>query len=296
MGIAFAILSALSMSVSNVFGKRAASYGGLVPSFVVQYGTVFALSVIAFSLFSDDGIPLSLRTLAYAAVLGTFGYAGIFAYLASSRKIPMGTSLSVAYGYVPVLFFVNAAVFPDTEALSVPKLAFAASFFATVVAFLVHSSRTKSAFLRHAWMPLTTLVCWTAYFGLSNYLVKTGFTSPLGCVVLTEGSIFSVALAAFAVWIFRTKRDRPSSRIFEGIGAKPVAFGLLMATFLVIGAGCMFASYDLIAANVTNTVGLSTIPFTSALSAVFLKERLPKSDWALILAATGCLVGFLLVP
>lgn len=96
-------------------------------------------------------------------MLGISGYAGIFAYLASSKHMPLGVSLAIAYGYVIVLYFVNAEMFPS-ETLSFPRLAIATAFFASVAAFLVLESRKGRNIFQHVWLPLVSLVSWTVYF------------------------------------------------------------------------------------------------------------------------------------
>lgn len=77
--------------------------------------------------------------------------------------MPMGISLSLAYGYVVVLYFANARLFPE-EALSVPKLAVALAFFASIAAFLASESRKGNSIFKHLWLPAVSLVSWTFYF------------------------------------------------------------------------------------------------------------------------------------
>lgn len=163
MGVIFAFLSAFSYSVANLFGKKAAATSDLVPGFVAQYGLVTVFSVFFGLLSGQAYFSYSAELVLLAAILGISGYAGIFALLTSSRHMPMGISLSLAYGYVVVLYFANARFFPE-EALSVPKLAVALAFFASIAAFLVSESRKGSSMLRYLWLPLVSLVSWTFYF------------------------------------------------------------------------------------------------------------------------------------
>ncbi len=77
--------------------------------------------------------------------------------------MPLGVSLAIAYGYVIVLYFVNAKMFPS-DALSFPRLAIAMAFFVSVAAFLVLENRKGRNIFRYVWLPLVSLVSWTAYF------------------------------------------------------------------------------------------------------------------------------------
>ncbi len=163
MGIVLAFCSVFSYSVANLFGKKAAASSDLVPGFVFQYGLVTAFSLF-FALLSGQSFFLpTVELLVLATLLGVSGYAGIYAYLASSRHMPLGVSLAIAYGYVVVLYFANAKMFAS-EALSWPKLAIAVSFFVSVVAFLVLENRKGRNVFRHVWLPLSSLVAWTLYF------------------------------------------------------------------------------------------------------------------------------------
>ena len=163
MGVIFAFLSAFSYSVANLFGKKAAATSDLVPGFVAQYGLVTVFSVFFGLLSGQAFFSYSPQLAIAAAVLGISGYAGIFALLTSSRYMSMGISLSLAYGYVVVLYFVNARLF-ESEALSVSKLAVALAFFASVAAFLVSEGRKGSSLLKYVWLPAISLVSWTFYF------------------------------------------------------------------------------------------------------------------------------------
>ena len=197
----------------------------------------------AFGYFSGEAFfGFSADVLPYAAVLGVAGYAGIFAYLSSSRHMPLSTALAIAYGYVVVLYFVNARLF-EAERLSNAKFAFAFAFFATVAAFLFHANRSGAKFLRHVWMPLVSLVCWTAYFGCANYVVKTGIASPAWSLMLAEGSIFTAAVAAFAsrsAWRFAVRsRSDGSSRTGRSASDRAKAVsgfknGIAMAVLLAL--------------------------------------------------------------
>lgn len=77
--------------------------------------------------------------------------------------MPMSVSLAIAYGYVIVLYFVNAEIFPS-EALSPQKLAIAGLFFASIAAFLVSESKKGGSIARYAWLPGVALLSWTVYF------------------------------------------------------------------------------------------------------------------------------------
>ncbi|MDQ1344263.1 MAG: hypothetical protein QG650_983 [Patescibacteria group bacterium] len=140
MGIVFAFLSVFSYSAANLFGKKAAVSSDLVPGFVVQYGLVTLFSVFFGLLSGQAFFEFSPEIWVCAAILGIAGYSGIYAYLVSSRHMPMGVSLSLAYGYVVVLYFVNARMFVS-EALSDAKLAIALAFFASIAAFLANERK-----------------------------------------------------------------------------------------------------------------------------------------------------------
>lgn len=185
MGIFFAFLSAFSYSVANLFGKKAAVSADLVPSFVAQYGLVTVFSILFGFLSGQAVFGFSFELAVCSAILGIAGYAGIYALLVSSRHMSMGVSLSLAYGYVVVLYFANAKLFPS-EALSDAKLALALAFFATTAAFLANEGKKGGKILRYAWLPMTSLVAWTLYFGTANYVVKTGLASPAWSLSLAE--------------------------------------------------------------------------------------------------------------
>lgn len=293
MGVFFAFLSVLAYSVANLFGKRAASESDLVSGFVAQYGLVTVFSLL-FALFSGQAFfSVAPETFVVSALLGAFGYAGIFALLVSSRHMSMGTSLSIAYGYVVVLYLVNARLFPS-EILSWPKLAVAVAFFVSVVAFLLLEGKKGSSVAKYAWLPFVSLVSWTLYFGTANYVVKTGMASPAWSLFIAEGSIFAVAALAFVLRPLVRKTDAsPVRRGFDFVSASN---GISMAVFLALGTGFLLASYDLVAANLANTVGLFTTAVTAVLSAIVFKERLPRSERVAIAVSTVLLVLFLIVP
>lgn len=124
-------------------------------------------------------------------------------------------------------------------------------------------------------------------------MVKGGVAGPISSLVLAEGSIFA---AAFATYAARSAFGIRTSGLFSSFDRSHASAALAMAAFMASGTACMLLSYARTAANLTNTVGLSTTVFTATLFALFFRERLPKSDWALIIVSTGLLTGFILAP
>lgn len=296
MGIFFAFLSSFAFSVSNLFGKKAAATSDLVPGFVIQYGLV-ALFALFFGLLSGQPLfAFDFRTILAALMLGVCGYSGIFAYLASSRHMSMGVALSLAYGYVIVLYFVNARIFPS-EALSLPKLGVALAFFASIAYFLVSESKKGTGFMKYVWLPMATLVCWTGYFGTANYVVKTGIASPVWSLLLAEGSIFATALVVFLARTgYRAACGSKTRDSWKFPDLASFSSGVSMAVFTALGTGFLLVSYSFVAANLANTIGLFTTVSTAVMSAIVFRERLPKSEWSLIGVCTLLLSLFLIVP
>lgn len=97
----------------------------------------------------------------------------------------MGIALSLAYGYVVVLYFVNARFFPE-EALSASKLVVALLFFASIAAFLVSEGKKGSPIIKYLWLPVVSLISWTLYFGVANYVIKTELATPIWSLFLAE--------------------------------------------------------------------------------------------------------------
>jgi hypothetical protein len=206
----------------------------------------------------------------------------------------MGTFLAVANGYVVVLYFLGARMFPETETLPVTKILVGILFFLVVTAFLAHDGRKGGGFLRYAWMPIVTLVSWTTYFGTANFLIKTGTVSPMWNVFVTEGSIFLVASAVLA---FRALAS-PGTFHFPKIRFSDPVFrsGFFMAGFLAAASSFLFLSYARIPANVANTVSLLTNVAIPTVFWVTLGERPKRSEMALIAASVLLLAAFLIVP
>lgn len=184
-------------------------------------------------------------------------------------------------------------------------------FFGVLVAFLLDQDKTHKTESTHKnttmpkcfnnaiFYPIGTAICRSIYFTANSYFVKTDMMSPVQSTMMTETTIFVVAVLWFLIRSYNhrrtnsTDRTLPKQHIQRPTKTYLILF-LVIGLFATLNAYLTYYGYQMISANMVNVIKLFTVPVTAFAAWIFLKDALTKKQTILLVISMVMMIGFVL--
>lgn len=310
LGVIAAIISALFWGVANMLMKKqSTAYTDNHLALVFQYSAmaIMALGIGALRAFFHETvyIPyLSREQRLLILSIGTVGYLGIMLLFEAFDRLSAWISLIIANLATCIMYFLNLFLYPGEESFSISKIILAVIFFCIIAIFLLKqdSSITKTPNIQYISrnkninlamvFPLGTALCRSLFFVGNNYLIKESVLSPVQSGMLTETSIFVVALLRYTI------AQTPKKAILTiqyWLTTKGVFIFLWIGILNTLSVYLLYFGYQYTSANLINVIKLFAIPVTALCARMFLKDKLTTMQTTLLIISLITIISFIFI-
>ncbi len=280
----FIFLSVLFVSGANIFDKILS--GQINREKVVMTRYFWAVSILIIFLIFTTSLPTFWIPGILLMCLGVMNYLILLAMYRGLEHTHTGLFFVVGYLYIPFLYYINIALFWESEVLDIYKFIIWILFLMTV-SFLVYITGKKMQIVS-LWSYFYALLCaigWMLSIGWSAYVVKHAIIPPLH--IFFYEALGSLMFATI-VYTFRRKESLSFAFITSW---QPLMWGI----FLALGLWLLLESYRYLPANVVNILSLSDLIVTTIFSYLILHEKLEKKIILIIWLAFILLISFAFV-
>lgn len=286
----FAIFGSLFLSAANVVGKYISVNFGICKSLFVQYFLTALFWVILFMIFGNIGFEVNSYSISLLLLIGLSGYLWIRSLLKAMINNNAGIVSIIAYLYIFTSYFVNIWLIGWVEKFSITKLILGIIYFIVTSLLIIEKwEDQKIKINKSILLSFVTVISWTAFFCLNNYMIKTKILDPLQMIAYTEIFIFIFSFIAYIWEVLVTKKNVINDLILT---KKQSISYFLLAFFTFFWALLYFYGYQFSAGNIVNFVNLSSVIFTALIAWIFLKEKLNKKQMTTMIFAIAILVLF----
>lgn len=288
--------SGLSVTLSK---RQAMNYTDKYLAVLYKCSFIVIRAIIMIALNSSSTgeaiIPsMSVANRVLLISLSILGYSGLISLYKAYDKLHGGVVGIICSISVFLMYFMNAALFPGVETLSLPKIAVAIVFFLIIIQFIVHHTTDKlhhTHFINtNTLFALRSALCGALFNTGSNYLIKTGAIDGMHIVFISECIVFLCALA----WYFTFRKGTFHTFKTSLTRRDGLIFGTLAMGNVIAGSLYLYA-YESNPANLINFIKLFSIIVAMIFCRIFLKDTLSKKQAGLIICAVSVLIIFLIV-
>lgn len=254
-----------------------------------QYIIMVPLSVLPVIVQWDNIFSMDILWLLLMIFWWIVWYFWIYFLLSSFSKLNVWLSISIANLYILFSYIVNYIIFPNEETVSVGKLITWLLIFILVVSYILYQNKKDLKFTKFVIYPLLVAICWTIFFSLSNYIIKTWIST----FSITTFYFHLFMLVTWIIYIFIWKESFNIQKF--KIQRKHIYFSInsiLLLTWVYL----LFLWFYYYPANIINIFKLIDIIITTVFWIIFFKEKVDNVQkfmiiWTFLLFITYYLIN-----
>lgn len=260
IGFLFAIFSAMSFSLNNIFSKDNINKIGVWNTLLVTYFFVSLISFIFVLIWGNFNHALNYKIILLIIFGGINGMIGIWALFSSFEKISVAESLAIAnfFPFISLIFF----YFFMEKSVRIIDIFIMCFVF---IGVLLTLKKEKFAFNKFLLFSVITAFSWALYYYILAILNDYGI-SPMNNTFYIETGIF-ISVVFYMLFI---KKDGIKFK-FEYSSIKN---GFFAGLFSVLGILLFIFSLEKLNPSIATSIISSQIMFSSFFAYIFFNEKL----------------------